>query len=386
VEEQPQPGPNRREVLAALGAATVASAASGSAAPEGACPAFWKTTLDDVVQAVTSVRRGQARVLCKSAGGREIHCIAYGPKQPRQATANYGSACAGRDPASYARKDGRQRPVVLLLGPVHGGEVEGIAGLVNLLHVAETGKDLRGRAWPEMAKNIHHCRTLVIPLANPDGRLRFPRHSSVGTRLADRQRWEMGVDADGNAFEWPEVKRLHPMRGPRVKRLGAYFNDDGVNLMHDEWSAPMARETRALLGLARDEAPDLVVSLHSCGSAPALLHTDFVPWSVRARAAAFSRRLRDRYAAAKLPHEKLGRPPQEDSRDFPPPSFNLVSALHHVCGAAAMVYECCQGVVDKPYPQVGHEQLLDLELILFDELLKFAVEHPVDWSMRGVRS
>jgi hypothetical protein len=45
-----------------------------------------------------------------------------------------------------------------------------------------------------------------------------------------------------------------------------------------------------------------------------------------------------------------------------------------------MVHECCNGVVDDPYPQVGHEQLLDLELILFDELLQFAVENPVKWA------
>jgi hypothetical protein len=94
---------------------------------------------------------------------------------------------------------------------------------------------------------------------------------------------------------------------------------------------------------------------------------------------AFSERLRDRYAAACLPHKKLGRPPAEDGREFPPPSFNLTSALHHVCGAVTMVHECCNGVVDEPYPQVGYDQLLDLELILFDELLAWAVEHPVDW-------
>jgi hypothetical protein len=28
------------------------------------------------------------------------------------------------------------------------------------------------------------------------------------------------------------------------------------------------------------------------------------------------------------------------------------------------------------YPQVTHEQILDLELFLFDELLALAVEHP----------
>jgi hypothetical protein len=269
---------------------------------------------------------------------------------------------------------------VLLLGPVHGGEVEGIAGLVNLMQIAETGKDLRGRGWHPLAENVHRCRTLIIPLANPDGRLRFPRHSSVGAKLADRQRWEMGVDAQDNSFHWPEVKRLHPMRGPRVKNLGAYFNDAGVNLMHDEWFAPLTGQTRALLDLAREEAPDFAVSLHSCASAPVILEPAYVPWTVKEAVAAFSQRLRERYAAADLPHAKLGRPPTEDGRDFPPPSFNLTSALHHACGAVTMVHECCQGVIDEPYPQLGHNELLDLELLLFDELLRFAVENPVDWT------
>ncbi len=380
--EQSGTGINRREILAALGAASIASAAGGAEPPRQVCPDFWKTELGDVAQTADSVRRGQSRVLCRSAGGREIYLFSYGTKQLRQSTANYNSACAGSDPASYARKDGQQRPVVLLLGPVHGGEVEGIAGLLNLIQVAETGKDLRGRAWTEMAENIHHCRTLIIPLANPDGRLRFPRHSSVGSELAERQRWEMGVDSDGNSFSWPEVKRLHPMRGPRVQQLGAYFNDDGVNLMHDEWFAPKAQETRALLDLAREEAPDLAVSLHSCASAPLILQPAYVPWTVKETVTAFSKRLRERYAAADLPHSKLGRPPTEDGRMFPPPSFNLTSALHHVCGAVTMVHECCNGVLDEPYPRLGHEELLDIELILFDELLRFAVQNSVDWTTK----
>ena len=213
--------------------------------------------------------------------------------------------------------------------------------LVNLIQIAETGKDLRGRAWPQLAENVYRCRTLVLPLANPDGRLRFPRHSSVGVELAERQRWERGVDGEGTSYHWPEVKRLHPMRGPRVSQLGAYFNDAGINLMHDEWFAPMAAETRALLDLAREEAPDLVVSLHSCASAPAILQPAYVPWTVKETVTAFSKKLRDGYAAAGLPHTKLGRPPVEDGREFPPPSFNLMSALHHVCGAVTMVHECC---------------------------------------------
>jgi hypothetical protein len=372
----------RRELLGALAAAGALGVRQLRAVTPQP-PDFWKTNIDDVTHAVGRVCRGRTRVLCQSAGGRDIHLVAYGPKQARHGTANYNSACAGCDPVSYARKDGSGRPVVLLLGPVHGGEVEGVAGLVNLIQIAETGRDLRGRAWPQLAKNVHGCRTLIIPLANPDGRLRFPRHSSVGVRLAERQRWEMGVDAQGNAFRWPAVKRLHPMRGPRVKQLGAYFNDAGINLMHDQWFRPLAGETRALLDLAREEAPDFAASLHSCASAPVLLQPAYVPWTVKETVTDFSKRLRDRYAAADLPHKKLGRPPKEDGRDFPPPSFNLTSALHHVCGAVTMVHECCNGVVDDPYPQVGHEELLDLELIFFDELLQFALENQVNWSREG---
>ncbi|PYI84542.1 MAG: hypothetical protein DME26_13080, partial [Verrucomicrobia bacterium] len=66
----------------------------------------------------------------------------------------------------------------------------------------------------------------------------------------------MGVKPDGTNHSWPYVKRIHPMRGPDVATLGAYWNDEGINLMHDEWFDPMAGATRALFRLAREEAPD----------------------------------------------------------------------------------------------------------------------------------
>jgi hypothetical protein len=60
----------------------------------------------------------------------------------------------------------------------------------------------------------------------------------------------MGVKPDGSSHTWPEVKRFHPMRGPQVKTLGAYWNDAAVNLMHDEWFDAMAPETIAFFRLA----------------------------------------------------------------------------------------------------------------------------------------
>src|SRR5947208_10396907 len=38
------------------------------------------------------------------------------------------------------------------------------------------------------------------------------------------------------------------------------------------------------------------------------------------------------YAEAGLPHRAGGPEPEEDGKKFPPPSFNLASALHHACG------------------------------------------------------
>jgi hypothetical protein len=69
----------------------------------------------------------------------------------------------------------------------------------------------------------------------------------------------------------------------------------------------------------------------------------------------------------------------EDGTRFPPPSFNLCSALHHACGGTAFVYECCLGVRTAPYPKVTHEQILDLQMLLYDELFRFALANPVKW-------
>jgi len=370
---------NRRETLAILGqlplAAGMGVAAEGKAKET---PSFWKSRLSDVEEAVGQVARGRVRVLARSPGNRPIHLVTYGEPLGRgKATANYNSACGGADPASYAPgKDGTQRPVVFLLGPVHGGEFEGVVGLVNLIRVAETGEDWRKRPWPELAANLARCRVLIVPSANPDGRARCPYDSYVGEALADSERVDMGTRPDGSSYHWPEVKRIHPMRGPAVGTLGAYFNDDGINLMHDEWFDPMAAETRAFFRLVREQAPDYIVSHHSHASAPSIEPTAYVPRAVKESIRQIGDRVQRRYAGSGLPNRN-GPVPAEDGVNFPPPSFNLSSALHHACGGVSFVYECCTGTCTAPYPATTHDQILDLQLMFLDELFRYAVEHPV---------
>ena len=57
-----------------------------------------------------------------------------------------------------------------------------------------------------------------------------------------------------------------------------------------------------------------------------------------------------------------------------------MSALHHVCGGVSFVHESPVGVRDVAYPAWTHEQILDLQLLLIDELFRYAVARPVKWS------
>ena len=342
--------------------------------PQAETPAFWKGRGNEIEAAVKAVKRGKVEVIAHTPGGRAVYLVAYGNRGDLQRQANYGSAAAAGDPSFYARKSPNMPPIVFFVGPCHGQEVEGMVGMVNLLHVAETGKDWRGKDWPALRANLDRCRALIVPLANPDGRARCPYDSWVGVPVEEMTRIGQGTHKDGTLWGWPGAKRLHPMKGD-VGLLGAYFNDDGVNLMHDEFFAPMAEETRALLRVAREEAPDFILLLHSHAQPPEILPTAYVPRFQKEMIARFGERLGERYREAGLP---TGRTPvvAEDGAKYPPPSFNLTSALHHVCGGVSMLFECPHGSKETKYPQVTHDQILDLQLILYQELLAFAVETP----------
>ena len=86
----------------------------------------------------------------------------------------------------------------------------------------------------------------------------------------------MGTRPDGSVYRWPDVKRVHPMRGAAVGTPGAYFDDDGVNPMYDDRFDLMAPGTRAFL-LAWEEGPDFLAYLHSHASHPSLEPTAYVP-------------------------------------------------------------------------------------------------------------
>lgn len=160
------------------------------------------------------------------------------------------------------------------------------------------------------------------------------------------------------------------MAGDNVGFLGCYFDDAGVNPMHDEFFAPMGPEAPAILKVAREEGPDLVVSLHSHESTPALLRPAYVPAEVQQDI----RSLAEEYYALldkrNLPHDSPFEVRAEGGKS--PESFNLTSALHHICGAGSFTFECPHGLRDGC--QVAFEQILDIQLTLYEAMLRHELD------------
>lgn len=347
-------------------------------------PAFFKSELSDIDTELGNIKLGTVKTIATSPGGLPIYAVYYGEKDDFKSRANYNSAVAARNPAFYAKKDSTTKPVVFFVGPVHGQEVEGIVGLVNLIHIAETGKDYRGMDWSSLKQKMEKCRTIIIPSGNPDGRKRCPYDAFVGIPTTIMTKYGQGTRKDGTSWGWPQAKSTHPMIG-NVGILGAYFNDNGINVMQDEYFSPMAEETSAILEIARSEAPDITVSLHSHENKPVILQPAFLPMFMKTRVHDLGLKLNQRYQKAGLAHQPSDWfwTPKADDQEFPPKTtFNLVSALHHISGTMAFTFECSHGSVSEnsTAPIVSYDDILTIQLTLYDEMFDYILNNRLSWD------
>jgi len=337
--------------------------------PDKPLPVFWIGDDKDLPQRFEHLKRGQMTIVAVTPGGRPIHLIAYGEKEAVAHTANFNSAIGAQEPAAYMDKATRKRPVILFIGPVHGHEVEGLTGLVNLIHIMESDEDLLGRKQEKLRQLGEQCRLLIVPAGNPDGTARFEPRMLHGMESDDLRFWGQGTWKDDTFCDWPACKRQHPMVGGNVGFLGCYFNNAGVNPMHDEFFAPMGPEAPAFLKIAREEGPDLVVSLHSHESKPALLRPAYLPAEVQQDIQSLARECYALMGKRGLPHDEPFKVSLEGGKH--PESFNLTSALYHVSGAGSFTFECPHGI--RTACQVTPTQILDIQLTLYEAMLQHEI-------------
>ena len=341
--------------------------------PERKLPDFWVASPERVLDELKKVMKGKVTEIARSPGNRPIHAVTYGEPDglPK---ANYNSAVGAAEPDRYFDKAARSKPVVMLLGPVHGHEVEGITGLANFLSVIETGKDLAGKARPELSKRADLCRLVIIPVGNPDGNARFEPRALQGMERVDIEFWAQGTWKDDSLCHWRGGKRLHPKIGDEVGYLGCYYDDAGVNPMHDEFFAPMSTTAPAVLKLAQQWGPDLFASLHSCGYPPGLCHPAFTPVEVQQVVLDISEEYYKRVIRQGIPCQKCDWKPGPFSREHFN-NLNLTSAVHHTCGADVFSFESPHGIRDNCL--LTCEQILEIQLTLYAVMMDFVLEKKV---------
>ncbi|MBM4029856.1 MAG: hypothetical protein FJ280_31325, partial [Planctomycetes bacterium] len=148
--------------------------------PNRVLPDFWIGDMKGLAARLERLARGQSTALTTTPGERPLHLVTFGDKEPVAQRANFNSAIGGQQAAAYMDKAARKKPVILFVGPVHGHEVEGLTGLVNLIHIMETGQDLRGREQGKLRRLGDQCRLLILPACNPDGTARFAPRALQG--------------------------------------------------------------------------------------------------------------------------------------------------------------------------------------------------------------
>lgn len=344
-------------------------------------PEFWVSTLDGVSRFLdTRVHAGKVVAIGTSAGGRPVRAVLYGAARQGKGTTTFSGSLGLGDVRAFSGPDAG-RKVYMAMAGVHGGEFEGIVGMVNLLSVLETGKDLRGRAWPELAAAAKSLdRIILIPVMNPDGRARVPLRMEAhrGRDETIPEYFNTGGWSDGKNIGWPDCKRFIPLDFTRTQFPGGYPNDHGVNIQHDDFLGKRQPETEALLGLAARERPDLILNMHT-GAVFPLMHRPFAEHALMPVFDRLFRRVHTGLTAAGLQATDDPAEEADPVRKRTQSPYNLDTALNLSSGALSVVIESpthAASVAErggKPFLWTP-DSLLTAQLVCHREAMKFLVE------------
>ena len=347
-------------------------------------PSFWISTVDGVTLFLKkNVHKGKVEVIGISAGGRPIHAVVYGQPRKGKGTTTFSGSLGFGDVRAYRGPD-HNKTVYMGMSSVHGGEFEGIVGTVNLISVIETGKDLRGKEWPEITALVAKLnRIILIPIVNPDGRSRIPLRMEAyrDTTFTVAEYLNTGGKPDGTITGWPQIKEFIPMDFELPGFPGGYPNDAGVNIQHDDFLGKRQPETQALFNLTEKEKPDLIINMHT-GAVYMQMHR---PFCEPALSPVFD--ILYTYVHSGLALHGLQSSPDPkiaaDLNSVPNGVYNLDGALNLHCGALSVVVESpSHGFSGK---NDNGDAVLQTPDMLLDAQLVFAINNRCSSASGGVR-
>jgi hypothetical protein len=350
-------------------------------------PSFWATTVAEVQRLLeTRIKAGRVESIGRTAGGRTMRAVVYGSPRAGKGTTTYSGSLGFRDVRAYIGPDSA-RKVYMAMAAVHGGEFEAIAGMANLLSVLETGRDLRGREWPEIvaaAKALD--RVILIPIVNLDGRARVPLRMETyrGSDFTVHEYFNTGAGPDGRILGWPQCKQFIPLDFSKTQFPGGYPNDAGVNIQHDDFLGRRQPETQALLDLTARERPDLILNLHTGATYP-LMHRPFVEPALMPAWEGLFRKVQGRLAVEGLQRTRDAAA-EGDPKRSPLSTYNLDTALSLHCGALSTVVESpahshTSAKVDGKLRPFSADELVTAQLLIHAESMQYLAEGGrVQWT------
>lgn len=336
-------------------------------------PAFWVHNTETLKPVLDTLKQGVIKTIGSTAGGREILAIEYGVKEPLDKINDcLHSAIASNVvppdptqiyPESFYGKNRRRRPVLAIQGGIHGGEATAAVAAINLCKIIETGRDMRGKEWPRLAELARETRLLIIPWLNTDGVDRWPIGNPEGVTGEILGLCTQGVAMDGTYIQYPQDKNYYPTPPEKMSFLGCYYNDNGCNLQYDFCMPVRQPETIAWMNYYLAERPDAVMSCH-CDSGSMISAPEYyLPTGHQFETARLGGAVRSRLLRENFP---IGRLSWAGLPGMGKPILTQTGAIYHVCGALPFLCE---------FPYGGPlkcEQLLDIGLITFEEVLAYA--------------
>ena len=299
----------------------------GHCPPRMATPDFWPATQDRYRELLDRLCPGAYETIGRSAGGRDVWAAHLTPH-----------------PGA---------PTIGVVGGMHGHEAQGPATCCNLLSILQTGRDLKGEAWP----GFDRVNWAIVLCLNPDARARMP-NSFVGLSVKDVLNYDAGLRADGERND-----RRGDVSPGEMMILGGLYNDAGVDILrHAERSDTVSPEREAVLDFIGRTQPRVCLELHAHCAAPQF-YCPLTPTPAE---------VVSRQVEAVGSIVTAGRAAGYEFADSTGEVQGLSTALYwEVAGAVPMLLESPQGVLDAG-PRWDHARIIDVNLFVCGQLAALA--------------
>lgn len=156
---------------------------------------------------------------------------------------------------------------LMVIGGTHGHEPGGVASVMNLIHLLETGLDLDGRPHDRLLELAESLHLYLIPCLNPDGRSVCPDSfycQGIDTCVV----YASGIQKCGDLIPYDAgaEEPCYYFDPADAVFMGGQFNGAGWAMnrrLSDDHSE--AVEVQALLDFTRELGLHAICDLHACG-------------------------------------------------------------------------------------------------------------------------